>query len=88
MNLIEKENKSVTDSEASRFAIDAEGLVGFQGVLSVGDLQPESIVIAYGDTWAIKITKEGIVSNPDVPTDEGAKAVFEALEPYMRNLRK
>lgn len=42
--------------------------------------------ILAGYTWAIKVTADGIVSNPEVPTDEGAKAVFAALAPLAMNL--
>lgn len=45
-----------------------------------------SITFQVGDTWAIKVTRSGITSNPDVPTDDGAKAIFEALKPYILNL--
>jgi len=45
-----------------------------------------SITFQCNDTWALKITPDGIVSNPDVPTDEGAKAMLEALSPYIRDL--
>ena len=34
----------------------------------------------------MRITKDGITSNPDVPTDEGAKAIIRALDGYIKNL--
>jgi len=45
-----------------------------------------SITFVAGDTWALKITLDGIISNPDVPIDEGAKAMIEAMQPYIRDL--
>ena len=36
----------------------------------------------------MRITKDGITSNPDVPTDEGAQAIIRALDGYIKNLVK
>ena len=49
---------------------------------------PNAITFMAGETWALRITRDGIESNPDVPTDEGAKALFEALKPYIEQLGK
>ena len=40
-----------------------------------------------GGEWAIRITKDGVVSNPNVNVDDGAKAIFEALKPYLQSLK-
>jgi hypothetical protein len=48
--------------------------------------RPKSITFQCGDTWALKITKDGITSNPDVPIDDGAKAMIAELGPYIRQL--
>ena len=34
----------------------------------------------------MRITKDGVTSNPDVSTDEGAKAIIRALDAYIKNL--
>ncbi len=58
------------------------------GMINTEDHQPKSIIFQVGDTWAVKITRDGVVSNPDVPTDAGAKAIFEALKPYIEQLQQ
>ncbi len=40
-----------------------------------------------GGEWAIRITKDGIESNPNVSIDDGARAIFEALKPYLQSLK-
>jgi hypothetical protein len=37
------------------------------------------IINASNDVWALRIDKDGITSNPDLPVDEGAKAIIAAL---------
>lgn len=34
----------------------------------------------------LRITKDGITANPDVPVDEAAAAVIRALDGYIKNL--
>jgi hypothetical protein len=34
----------------------------------------------------LRITKDGIIANPDVPVDEAAAAVIRALDGYIKNL--
>jgi|GEM_PF-4977646 len=34
----------------------------------------------------LRITKEGITANPDVPVDEAADAILRALDGYIKNL--
>ena len=48
----------------------------------------QSITFRVGETWAIRVTRDGIVSNPDVSVDDGAKAIFEALKPYIETLKQ
>ena len=49
--------------------------------------EPTALVINAGGTWALKFTPDGkIEGNPDVPTDEAARAIIEALRPYFRSL--
>ena len=52
---------------------------------------PPSNIIFYDNSTGeqrevMRITKDGITSNPDVPTDEGAKAIIRALDGYIKNL--
>jgi hypothetical protein len=39
-------------------------------------------------TEVLRITKDGITANPDVPVDEAADAVIRALDGYIKNLTK
>ena len=36
----------------------------------------------------LRITKDGIMGNPNVPVDEAAEAVLRALDGYIKNLTK
>ena len=51
---------------------------------------PSNIIFCDNSTGeqreVMRITKDGITSNPDVPTDEGAKAIIRALDGYIKNL--
>jgi hypothetical protein len=53
--------------------------------------QPPSNIVFYDTSTGnqrevMRITKDGVTSNPDVPTDEGAKAIIRALDAYIKNL--
>jgi hypothetical protein len=53
---------------------------------------PNSIVF-YNDiegkkVEVLRITKDGIMANPNVPVDEAAEAVIRALDGYIKNLTK
>lgn len=48
---------------------------------------PISIEFNVGGTWAIRITKDGVASNPEVSVDDGAKAILAALERQIRALK-
>jgi hypothetical protein len=53
--------------------------------------QPPNTIIFYntrGDQQieVLRITKEGITANPNVPIDEAASAVIRALDVYIKNL--
>ena len=37
-------------------------------------------------TEVLRISKEGITANPDVPVDEAAQAVLRALEQYIKQM--
>lgn len=45
-----------------------------------------SITFQVGATWALRISRSGIVANPDVPIDGAAKAIVEAMTPYIKQL--
>lgn len=51
-------------------------------------INPTVINFMCGSTWALRIDQNGITSNPDVPTDDGAKAIFEALKSYLETLKR
>ena len=53
--------------------------------------QPPHNIIFYNNiggtqTEVLRITKEGITANPNVPVDEAADAVLRALDGYIKNL--
>lgn len=48
---------------------------------------PQTIIFYAGDKEALRITKDGITANPEVPVDEAAAAIFKALEPYIKALK-
>jgi hypothetical protein len=53
--------------------------------------QPPNNIIFYNNLGGeqvevLRITKEGITANPNVPTDEAASAVIRALDGYIKNL--
>jgi len=53
--------------------------------------QPPNNIIFYNtiggtQTEVLRITKDGITANPNVPTDEAADAVIRALDGYIKNL--
>jgi len=55
--------------------------------------QPPNNIIFYDTSKGyqrevLRITKDGITANPDVPVDESADAVIRALDGYIKNLTK
>jgi len=55
--------------------------------------QPPNNIIFYDTSKGyqrevLRITKDGITANPDVPVDEAADAVIRALDGYINNLNK
>ena len=55
--------------------------------------QPPNNIIFYDTSKGyqrevLRITKDGITANPDVPVDEAADAVIRALDGYIKNLTK
>jgi hypothetical protein len=55
--------------------------------------KPPSNIIFYDTSTGnqrevMRITKDGVTSNPDVSVDEGAKAIIRALDGYIKNLVK
>ena len=53
--------------------------------------QPPSSIVFYDTSTGnqrevMRITKDGVMSNPNIPTDEGAKAIIRALDAYIKNL--
>lgn len=42
--------------------------------------------VDYGQTEVFRISKDGIWANPDVPADEAAKKVIEAMDGYIKQM--
>ncbi len=66
---------------------DASKYVTFADQSVTLSSQPTVITFMAGNVWALRLSKDGIESNPDVKTDDGAKAIFEALKPYLLSLK-
>jgi len=69
--------------DMSKLTIPDSPKYGFQS--------PPNNIIFYntiGDTQTevLRITKDGITANPNVPTDEAADAVIRALDGYIKGL--
>ena len=48
---------------------------------------PSAIVFYSDGREALRITRDGVTGNPDVPTDEAAKAIIAALDAQIKALR-
>lgn len=57
-------------------------------VLTLERSRPERITFQAGQVWALQIDADGIRANPEVPINDTAKAVFEALKPMLANFIK
>ncbi len=45
-------------------------------------------IVFYSDgREALRISKDGVTANPDVPTDEAARAIYKALEAQIKALK-
>lgn len=54
------------------------------------DSRPANTIQFYGGpeprTEVLRISKDGIWANPDIPTDEAAKKVLEAIDGYVKGM--
>jgi hypothetical protein len=70
----------------SALTIPTEQLQGYK----LHDSRPNSIIFhcAVNDeqTAVLRISKDGIWANPDVPVDDAAKAVLAALDGYVKGM--
>lgn len=67
--------------------MDESNFIAAADTCMIGNSMPHRITFHCEDgEWVIRITKEGVESNPNVSVDAGAKAIFDALEPYLRSL--
>ena len=75
MNKIDYSNLTISETEAKNYSF----------------VQPPSNIIFYNDiegkkVEVLRISKEGITANPDVPIDEAAEAVIRVLDKYIKQL--
>lgn len=49
---------------------------------------PNTITFSDDTTEMMRISKDGVWVNPDVPVNDAAKVVIEALDQYMQQLQK
>ncbi len=59
-------------------------------VYKLHDSRPANTIQFYGGpeprTEVLRISKDGIWANPDIPTDEAAKKVLEAIDGYVKGM--
>jgi hypothetical protein len=70
---------------------DAKNLASPWPGYKLQDLQPTNSILFFGkvndqQTEVLRISKDGIWANPDIPTDEAAKKVLEALDSNIKHL--
>jgi len=69
----------------SKLTIPTEQLQGYK----LHDSRPNSIRFFSPDdtsTEVLRITKDGVWANPDIPTDEAAKKVLAAVDGYVKDM--
>lgn len=71
----------------SRAAVPTEQLPGYK----LHDFRPTNSILFFGkvndqQTEVLRISKDGIWANPDIPTDEAAKKVLEAIGNYVTTM--
>ena len=70
----------------SALTIPTEKLQGYK----LHDSRPTNTIQFYGGpeprTEVLRISREGIWANPDIPTDEAAKKVLEAIDGYVKTM--
>ncbi len=72
---------------------DAKNLASPWPGYKLQDLQPTNSILFFGkvndqQTEVLRISKDGIWANPDIPTDEAAKKVLEALDSNIKQMTK
>ncbi len=72
---------------------DAKNLASPWPGYKLQDLQPTNSILFFGkvndqQTEVLRISKDGIWANPDIPTDEAAKKVLEALDSNIKHMTK
>ncbi len=55
--------------------------------VTAADARPTLIQFDLRGVWVLRITLDGVESNPEVLVDDGAKAIFDALKPYLLSLK-
>jgi hypothetical protein len=62
----------------------------FEPSFKLHDSRPANTIQFYGGpeprTEVLRISKDGIWANPDIPTDEAAKSVLESLDRHIKGL--
>jgi hypothetical protein len=77
--------------------MDKDGYHGYDAVpteklqeFKLHDSRPANTIQFYGGpeprTEVLRISKDGIWANPDIPTDDAAKKVLEAIDGYVKGM--
>jgi hypothetical protein len=72
----------MTDAPTIQFPMQATPLSGTKLEFST---PPQTIIFHIDNKPVLWIGKNGIRADPDVSVDDAAKAIFVALEPYLRS---
>ncbi len=79
------------DQRVQDMLIDMKNIASPWPGYKLQDLQPTNSILFFGkvndqQTEVLRISKDGIWANPDIPTDEAAKKVLEALDSHIKHL--
>jgi hypothetical protein len=75
---------SASSDPREMYAVPAELTQGYK----LQEPLPNAIQfrVDYGQTEVFRISKDGVWANPDVPADEAAKKVIEAMDGYIKQM--
>lgn len=81
------EPKPYADRPEVSPAMSDEKKMDLKQTWTIADAAPNNIVFNVGGKAILTINRDGITADPSVHVDEAAKAIFIALEPYLKNLK-
>lgn len=81
------------DQRVQNMLVDMKNIASPWLGYKLQDLQPTNSILFFGkvndeQTEVLRISKDGIWANPDIPTGEAAKKVLEALDSNIKHMTK